>query len=58
MHFIITHPDHRELVTRVYFKSDPAMHSDGDDLAIVLEEVKRDTVDVNALSATLEDERK
>ena len=42
MHFVITHPDHRQLVTRVYFKSDPAAHGDVNDLAIVLEEVRRD----------------
>jgi protocatechuate 3,4-dioxygenase beta subunit len=42
MHFIISHSDHRQLVTRVYFKSDPAAKSDASDLAIVLEEVQRD----------------
>lgn len=41
MHFIISHPDYRRLVTRVYFKGDPAARGESDDLAIVLEEVRR-----------------
>ena len=42
IHFIITHPDHQRLVTRLFFKNDPAAHLGIEDLAIVLEEVRRD----------------
>lgn len=41
IHFIITHPDHRQLVTRLFFKNDPAVGDGIEDLAIVLEEVRR-----------------
>ena len=41
IHFIITHPDHRRLVTRLFFKNDPAISPDIEDLAIVLEEIRR-----------------
>lgn len=41
IHFIITHPDHRQLVTRLFFKNDPAIDDGIEDLAIVLEEVQR-----------------
>ncbi len=41
IHFIITHPDHRPLVTRLYFKNDPAVDHGIEDIAIVLEEVRR-----------------
>ncbi len=42
IHFIISHPDHRQLVTRLFFKNDPAVDTDIEDLAIVLEEIQRD----------------
>lgn len=41
IHFIISHPDHRPLVTRLFFKNDPTIDYDIEDLAIVLEEVRR-----------------
>ena len=41
IHFIIAHPDHRQLVTRLFFKNDPAIDRDIEPLAIVLEEVRR-----------------
>lgn len=45
MHFIIEHPDHPQLVTRLFFKNDPAvkqgMAQGIEDLAMVLEEVDR-----------------
>ncbi len=41
MHFVITHPAHQDLVTRLYFTVDPAVDPAVDDLTIVLEEVRR-----------------
>jgi catechol 1,2-dioxygenase len=41
IHFIITHPDHQQLVTRLFFKNDPAIDSGIGDLAIVLEQIRR-----------------
>lgn len=41
IHFIITHPRHRQLVTRLFFKNDPAVSPEIEDLAIVLEEIRR-----------------
>ena len=41
VHFIISHPDHHQLVTRLFFKNDPAIDHGIEDLAIVLEEVQR-----------------
>lgn len=43
IHFIVTHPDHEDLVTRVFFKNDPYIENQGvDDLALRLEEITRD----------------
>ena len=42
MHFIIDHPDHRQLVTRLFFKNDPSVDHSIEDLAMVLEEVERE----------------
>ncbi len=42
IHFIITHPDHRQLITRLFFKNDPAMDHGIEDLAMVLEEIERE----------------
>ena len=42
IHFIITHPAHTPLVTRLFFKNDPTAGDDLDDLAMVPEEVQRD----------------
>ncbi len=41
IHFMITHPEHRELVTRLFFKNDPAVDHGVEDLAVVLEEIPR-----------------
>ena len=41
IHFIVSHPDHEPLVTRLFFKSDPAIDRSIEDLAVVLEEVQR-----------------
>jgi protocatechuate 3,4-dioxygenase beta subunit len=41
IHFIISHPDHRQLVTRLFFKNDPAIDPSIEDLAIVVEEIQR-----------------
>ena len=41
IHFIVSHPDFQELVTRLYFKSDEALGVNTDVLAIVLEEIQR-----------------
>ena len=42
VHFIVTHPGYRDLVTRLYFKNDPAAQGgDADALAMVVEEVRR-----------------
>lgn len=40
IHFIITHPDHRQLVTRLFFRNDPAVDHGIADLAMVLEEIE------------------
>ena len=41
IHFSVSHPDHHELVTRLFFKNDPAIDESIEDLAIVLEQVQR-----------------
>ncbi|MDH3714102.1 MAG: hypothetical protein OET44_09680 [Gammaproteobacteria bacterium] len=41
IHFIITHDDHPQLVTRLFFKNDPGLDHGIEDLAMVLEEVPR-----------------
>ena len=41
IHFIISHPDYRTLVTRLFFKNDPAIDQSIEDLAIVVEEIQR-----------------
>ena len=41
IHFIVSHSGHKTLVTRLYFKSDPAIDESTEDLAIVLEEIRR-----------------
>ncbi len=41
IHFIISHPDHQQLVTRLFFKYDPAIDQGIEDLAAVLEEMGR-----------------
>ncbi len=41
VHFIIEHPAHQRLVTRLFFKNDPAMDHGVEDLAMVLEEIQR-----------------
>ena len=39
IHFVVTHPDHRRLVTRIFFKRDPVVAESGHpDLAIFLED--------------------
>lgn len=42
MHFIIDHPDHRQLITRLFFKNDPSVDHGIEDLAMVLEEIERE----------------
>ncbi len=41
MHFIIDHPDHPQLITRLFFKNDPSVDHGIEDLAMVLEEIER-----------------
>jgi protocatechuate 3,4-dioxygenase beta subunit len=41
IHFIVSHPDHRQLVTRLFFKNDPAIDPSIENLAIVVEEIRR-----------------
>lgn len=41
IHFIIDHPDHPQLVTRLFFKGDPSVDQGIDNLAMVLEKVER-----------------
>lgn len=41
VHFMITHPEHHSLTTRLYFRDDPAIDDSVEDLAMVLEEVQR-----------------
>ncbi|MDX1514001.1 MAG: hypothetical protein R3174_09690 [Gammaproteobacteria bacterium] len=42
IHFIITHPGHGQLITRLFFKNDPAIHHGIEDVAMVLERVERE----------------
>jgi protocatechuate 3,4-dioxygenase beta subunit len=42
IHFVVSHPGHRTLVTRLFFKNDPTAGESLDDLALVPEEVRRD----------------
>ncbi len=42
IHFVVSHPQHAELVTRLFFKNDPEADIDVEDLAMVLEQVERD----------------
>ena len=42
IHFIITHPKHQQLVTRLFFKNDPDLEHGVEELAMVLEEISRD----------------
>lgn len=42
IHFVIEHPRHRTLVTRLFFKNDPTAGESLDALALVPEEVRRD----------------
>jgi len=45
IHFIISHPGHAELVTRLYLKNDPRLEGRANDpLALVLEEVRHGQV--------------
>ena len=41
MHFIIDHPNHPQLITRLFFKNDPSVDHGIEDLAMVLEEIER-----------------
>ena len=41
IHFNITHAEHRELMTRLFFKNDPSVDHGIEDLAVVLEEIPR-----------------
>ena len=44
IHFVVTHPDHQSLVTRLFFRNDPAAGRDIEDLTVVLDEVRRGDV--------------
>ena len=44
VHFIIEHPGYRPLVTRLFFKNDPAVDASIEPLAVVLDSVRRDGV--------------
>lgn len=44
IHFIVSHPGYEELVTRLFFKNDPATGLDLEDLTVVLDEVRRGDV--------------
>ena len=44
IHFIVSHPRHRELVTRLFFRSDPAADESIEDLTVVLDEIRRGSV--------------
>ncbi|MEM7405429.1 MAG: hypothetical protein AAF458_09070 [Pseudomonadota bacterium] len=41
IHFVIRHPGHKELITRLFFKNDPDIDHSIEDLAMVLEQVDR-----------------
>lgn len=41
MHFIISHPGHKQLVTRLFFKNDPSVDHGFEDLSMVPEEIER-----------------
>jgi len=43
MHFVVSHPKHQLLMTRLFFKNDPSIDHGIEDLAIVLEEIQRKT---------------
>lgn len=41
IHFIVSHPQHAELITRLYFKDDPTLDKAAEEpLALVLEEIR------------------
>lgn len=42
IHFIIDHPDHPQLVTRLYVKNDSSVEHGVEDLALVLEEIEHE----------------
>jgi protocatechuate 3,4-dioxygenase beta subunit len=45
IHFVVSHPRHRELVTRLFFKSDPAAADESiEAVTVVLDEVRADKV--------------
>lgn len=44
IHFIVSHPGYEELVTRLFFKNDPATGLDLEELTVVLDEVRRGDV--------------
>ena len=44
IHFIIEHPEHRQLVTRLFFNNDPAVDQSVEKLAVVLDAIRRDDV--------------
>ena len=41
IHFVFSHEDHRSLVTRLFFKSDPAVDQSLERTTVVLDEVRR-----------------
>ena len=42
IHFIISHPQHGELATRLFFRNDPEFDHSIEDLSMTLEEIGRD----------------
>lgn len=44
IHFVVTHADHQTLVTRLFFRNDPAADKSVEELTVVLDEVRRGDV--------------
>jgi protocatechuate 3,4-dioxygenase beta subunit len=44
IHFVVSHADHRTLVTRLFFRNDPAADQSVEELTVVLDEVRRGDV--------------
>lgn len=44
IHFLVSHPDHRALTTRLFFRNDPAVDESIEDLTVVLDETRRGEV--------------
>lgn len=42
IHVVVSHPGHKKLVTRLFFRDDDSLSSSDQDLALLLEEIQRD----------------